>query len=218
MDPVQNVLNFYVLCNKLKDVIRTGWKDWHVNRSRVESIAEHIYSTQMLAIAMHSEFNYDLNIAKVIFMLAVHELEEIIIGDLTQFQISKEEKQKLGHEAVSNILKPLKNGEEIKALILEFDERESKEAKFAYFCDKLDADLQCKLYDEEHCVDVDMEKDARNIHNERVQQLFDEGRSWSDLWMTFGEEKYSYDENFMKVSMFAKNNEIKLNKGEDVSD
>ena len=24
------------LCNKLKSVIRTGWKDWHVNKDRLE--------------------------------------------------------------------------------------------------------------------------------------------------------------------------------------
>ena len=84
----ENVLKYYVLCNKLKDVIRTGWKDWHVERTRVESVAEHIYGVQMLALAMHSEYKYDIDISKVIFMLAVHELEEIIIGDLTLFQIS----------------------------------------------------------------------------------------------------------------------------------
>ena len=50
-----NVVNFYVTCNKLKDVVRTGWKDWGVKRFRIESIAEHIYGVQMLAIAMWSE-------------------------------------------------------------------------------------------------------------------------------------------------------------------
>lgn len=32
---------------------------------------------------------------KVIFMLAIHELGETVIGDLTQFQISRDEKEKL---------------------------------------------------------------------------------------------------------------------------
>ena len=42
------------------DVIRTGWIDWNVKRNRLESVAEHIYSTQMLAIAMKSEYGYDI--------------------------------------------------------------------------------------------------------------------------------------------------------------
>ena len=114
----KNVLDFYVLCNKLKNVIRTGWKDWHVNKERIESVAEHIYGTQMLAIAMHSEYKYDLDISKVIYMLAVHELEEILIGDLTQFQISREEKEKLGHEAIEKVLESLNNKDYIKSILL----------------------------------------------------------------------------------------------------
>ena len=81
------MVKFYVLCNKLKDIVRTGWKNWGVKRERVESIAEHIYGTQMLAIAMWSEYKYDINLTKVLSMLALHELEETKIGDLTLFDM-----------------------------------------------------------------------------------------------------------------------------------
>ena len=131
----------------MKNLIRTGWTDWLVKAPRLESVAEHIYGVEMLAIAMHSEFNYDIDLKKVILMLAVHELEEIKIGDLTYVQISHEEKEIIGHEAVEQILKGLVNGNEIKQLIYEFDERKTPEAQFAYFCDKLECDLQAKLYE-----------------------------------------------------------------------
>ena len=74
MEKEKNVINYYVLCNKLKNVIRTGWKDWNVQRERLESVAEHIFGVQMLAIAMKSEYNYDIDILKVIMMIAIHEL------------------------------------------------------------------------------------------------------------------------------------------------
>lgn len=96
---------------------------------------------------MYSEFKYDIDIYKVIMMLAVHELEETVIGDLTHFEISKEEKERIGHEAVENILSTLLAKDEIKSLIYEFDERKTKEAKFAYHCDKLECNLQCKIYE-----------------------------------------------------------------------
>ena len=32
----EKVINYYVLCNKLKNVIRTGWLDWKVKRERIE--------------------------------------------------------------------------------------------------------------------------------------------------------------------------------------
>ena len=85
----------------MKNVIRTGWKHWEVKKDRLESVAEHIFGVQMLAIAMKSEYQYDIDIMKVIFMIAIHELWESVIWDLTEFDISREEK------ANSKILKLL---------------------------------------------------------------------------------------------------------------
>ncbi len=207
MSKEQKVINYYVLCNKLKDVIRTGWLDWKVQRERIESIAEHVFGVQMLAIAMKSEYKYDINIMKVIYMLAIHEIGETIIGDLTQFQISKEEKEKIEHEAVHKILSSLIDGKQIEELFLEFDAHETKEAMFAYQCDKLECDIQCKLYDQEGCVDVEHQEGNATANDETVKQLL-EGQSWSDMWIDFGQRKYPYDKNFMSVSQYVKDNEI----------
>ena len=38
------------------------------------------------------------------------------------------------------------DGKQIEELFLEFDAHQTKEAMFAYQCDKLECDLQCKLY------------------------------------------------------------------------
>ena len=208
MSKEQNVVNYYVLCNKLKNVIRTGWVDWKVNRERVESIAEHIFGVQMLAIAMKSEYQYDIDIMKVIYMLAIHELGETIIGDLTQFQISKEEKEQMEHEAVHNILSSLIDGEQIESLFLEFDSHSTPEAMFAYQCDKLECDIQSKLYDQEGCVDLEHQEGNATANNEFVKELLETGQSWSDMWIEYGQRKYPYDENFMSVSHYVKNNTI----------
>lgn len=213
MSKEENVINYYVICNRLKDVIRTGWKDWHVKRKRIESVAEHIFGVQMLAIAMKSEYQYDVDIMKVIFMLAIHELGECVIGDLTQFQISKEEKEKLEHEAVHKILSGILDGEKIEELFLEFDSHKTKEAMFAYQCDKLECDLQCKLYDEENCVDLNDQEDNHSFKNTFVQELLSKCHRWSTMWLKFGQSKYPYDDNFRAVSDYAINNNIKKTKG-----
>lgn len=208
MEKERRVVEYYVLCNKLKNLIRTGWKDWNVKRERLESVAEHIYGTQMLAIAMKSEYEYDIDIMKVVFMLAVHELEETCIGDLTQFQISKEEKDKLGHEAVTKVLSKLIDGEQIYKTIEEFDERKTKEALFAHFVDKLECDLQSKLYDEENCVDLNKQQNNKTYYDADVQRLLKEGGSWSDMWLKFGRQKYNYDQNFEAVSKYAQTHKL----------
>lgn len=208
MTKEENVINYYVICNRLKNVIRTGWKNWNVQRERIESVAEHIFGVQMLAIAMKSEYQYDVDIMKVIFMLAVHELGETIIGDLTQFQISKNDKEKLEHEAVNKILSGLLDGNQIEQLFLEFDAHNTKESIFAYQCDKLECDLQSKLYDEEGCVDLNKQDGNDTLKNQRVQELLKNGASWSTMWLKFGQQVYPYDNNFRAVSNYAINNDI----------
>lgn len=212
MSKEENVVKYYVLCNRLKNVIRTGWKNWHVKRERIESVAEHIFGVQMLAIAMKSEFQYDVDLMKVIFMLAIHELGETVIGDLTQFQISKSEKEKIEHEAVHKILNNLLDCSQIENLFLEFDAHVTKEAKFAYQCDKLECDLQSKLYDEEGCVDLNKEKNNALLTNEFVAKMFNTYSTWSEAWMRFGQQVYPYDENFLSVSNYAIENDISEHK------
>ena len=206
MSKEKNVINYYLLCNKLKDVVRSGWKFFKVDRERVESIAEHIYGVQMLAIAMKSEYEYDIDIMKVIYMLAIHELGETIVGDIIIFLPGSEDKLEKEHAAVHQVLSPLLDKEEIEKIFLEFDERKTPEAKFAYQCDKLEADIQCKIYDQENCVDVS--KIDRITTLKRAE--LDRGESWSDMWIDTSQGKYSYDEHFLSVSNYIRNNKISL--------
>ena len=187
----EKIINYYVLCNKLKDIVRSGWKVWNIKRERVESIAEHIYGVQMLAI---------------------HELGETVIGDLTQFEIDSKSKKIIEHKAVHTILNGLIDGEKLEELFLEFDAKETKEAIFAYQCDKLECDLQSKLYDEEKCVDLNDQPNNEVINNKRVKELLNNGASFSEMWLKFGQETYPYDENFRSVSNYALKNNIKVKK------
>lgn len=204
------VLKTYALCNSLKNVIRTGWKDWHVNKERVESIAEHIYGVQMLAIIMHSEYQYNLDLPKVVKMLAIHEMEEILMGDLTLFQIDRDIKEIIGHKAMEAVLSNLISGEELKELIVEFDERKTVEAKFAYYCDKLECDIQAKLYDEGHYVDLNDQKGNNTMNDPAVKKLLESGSSWSSMWLQFGRNRYNYDEHFNEVSLYAETHPISV--------
>ena len=208
MSKEQKVVNYYVICNRLKNVIRTGWKNWNVQRERIESVAEHIFGVQMLAIAMKSEYQYDVDLLKVIYMIAIHELGEITIGDLTQFEITLKEKEKIEHEAVHKILGDLLDRKEIENLFLEFDSHATKEAMFAYQCDKLECDLQCKLYDEEGCVDLNNQEGNISLKDQRVQSLLETENSWSTMWLKFDQQIYPFDKNFKAVSNYVIKNSI----------
>ena len=208
----QIVVEFYRVCNKLKTLIRTGWKDWHVSSERLESVAEHVYSTQMLALAMYSQYEYDFDITKLALMLAIHEIGETVIGDITLYdEISKEEKAIIERKAVLEILKDLNIKDMILSLFDEFEEKKTPIAKFAYQCDKLECDLQSKVYDEQGVVDIYNQDDKYYYTNERVQRLLKKEKTFSNMWLASGQELYPYDENFMKVSTFVKENGITKN-------
>ena len=209
MSKERKVLEFYVLCNRLKNVIRTGWKDWHVSADRLESVAEHIYSTQMLAIAIKYEYNYDIDLYKVIYMIAIHEIGENVIGDITIFDMPKEEKRRIEREAVLKIFKSFTNMEYVKELYFEFEKGETKEAKYAKHCDKLDCTLQAKLYDEQGSVDLNNQEDNKSFHDEEVQKLLKENNnSWSVMMLKLWQNKCDYDDNFNKIIDYACDNKI----------
>lgn len=210
MKKAYNVTKFYVLTNCLKNLIRTGWKDWNVRAERIESVAEHVYGVQMLALAMYSEYQYDIDLAKVMYMLAIHELEEVIIGDLTFRQVSVEDKTRMGHEAIEKILGGLLNGNEIKKIIWEFDEGKTREAKFAYHCDKLECDLQCKLYDEAGYVDPHDQKENIEHSPEVMAKIMSGELTWSYCWMSNDRKKFVDDDSFMEVLDYAIDNKISL--------
>ena len=94
MTDAQKILELYFVTNKLKTVLRQGWINWQVEDARVESIAEHIYGTLMLAVSICANTNQNIDLYKVALMLALHEVEEIIIGDIAFFDIEKAKTKK----------------------------------------------------------------------------------------------------------------------------
>ena len=210
-EKIQNIIHFYVLASTLKDKIRNGWKVWHIERERVESVAEHIYGTCMLAIAIDSEYDFNIDLMRIIKMLVIHELEEIEIKDFTPFdKISNEEKRKMGKGAVEDVLKDLTKKEELLELIEEFENMKTKESIFAKMCDKLESDIQCKLYCEEHCLDVNKSENKSILEDERIQRLIEDGsKTISDFFVeNHKEEILNQDKVFEEIADYIKNNTL----------
>lgn len=69
--------------------------------------------------------------------------------------------------------------------------------------------MQCKLYDEENCVDLNNQTSNISLEDERVQKLMKSGESWGTLWLKFSQNTYPYDENFRAVSNYAIKEKIK---------
>lgn len=206
---IKNLLQFYLLATELKDKIRSGWKVWNIDRQRVESVAEHIYGTCILAIAIDSEFNLNIDINKVVMMLVLHEIEEVKIGDLTPLdKVTQEEKREIGRQAVQEILDTLSKKVEYIELIEEFENMQTKESLFAKMCDKLEADIQCKLYCEENAIDINNSRNAPLLKDERINTLLRKGeKTIADLFIENDRPIYT-EKVFEQIVDYIKQNDL----------
>ena len=214
MTKVENIIQYYVLTNKLKDVVRSGWKYWNIKKQRLESVADHIYGTCMLAIAVWSETLPTVNLAEVLMTLAVHETEEVIIGDLTPFDKGYKEKKEKGEKAVAQIFKNLMCKEIFQTLIKNFDNQSTPEAVFAYKCDKLECDLQAKLYDEQGFAKYE-NADEKIKADARIIKLRDKGiKKVSSYFILFDRQhlskstKEGEEDMFVEISKYIEKNDI----------
>lgn len=213
MEKIENVLKFYYLATRIKYLIRGGWNSehWNITKCRQESVAEHVYGTLMLAIGIKQEFKYDIDLNKVILMLAIHEIGENIIGDITPHQnITKEEKAEIEHRAVKEIFSTIADADYLYELLLEFDERITPESNFAYYIDKLEANLQSKFY-QDNGYHNGMDEQQNNIifTKDKTKKLIEEGASSPfDIWYGYDLELFQDDEVFKEFMGYLKDNNI----------
>ena len=197
MEKSKNIINYWLYANKLKNKIRTGWVEFKISKPRLESVAEHVFSCLQLAIALDSEYDLDLDMFKVLKMLTLHETEEMIMKDYTlRDRITKEEKDKLGMECVLKITNGLRKKDEIISIINEFNERKTKEAIFCYHIDKIDADMQAKLYDLEGVFDIEESKKDLEYYGDRKDEIASKSNTASDYMIESDRPKYDDDEIF----------------------
>jgi len=209
---IKNVCDFYVITHNLKNSFRMGWKVWGIDAERFESVAEHVYGTQMLAFAINSEFELGLDLYKVIFMLAFHELAEALTGDISFISNDKdaptrEEKGQMELEAIKKILAPMNDSGTIHDIFVEFEENKTKEAKFARLVDKLDCDFQVKFYEENGFNDIHKAREGI------FEKLCSEGRakgykSLAKMWIEFDKAQFNYDEVFASIADYIAENDI----------
>ncbi|MBO5477909.1 MAG: HD domain-containing protein [Clostridia bacterium] len=197
----ENILKFYLLATSLKNKIRQGSIYWNVQGPRRESVAEHIYDTCILAIAIDSEYDLKIDLKRVLEMLIIHELEEIVIGDITPFDnVTEQEKLEIGKNAVLDILSSLTKKEDYIALTNEFNARETKEANFAHLCDKLDFDIQMKLYTDRGLISLDENYDSPVFKSGKIKEILANGaKTPSDVFYEYDVNKYKDSNEFKSL-------------------
>lgn len=145
MDEQRNILKFLHEAEKLKSVLRHSW----LSSGRRESTAEHSWRMALMAIVLHPYIKNKPDLFKTLKMVLVHDLVEVYAGDVPIWKrdVSKKitlAKQKKETAAIKKLAKllPGKQGSEIKALWMEFEDGKTPESRFARALDRLEVKLQ----------------------------------------------------------------------------
>jgi putative hydrolases of HD superfamily len=140
MAPIGDDIAFIHEVDKLKNVIR---KSRNISNERYENDAEHSWHACIMAMALQGHANQPVNLSRVLQMLIIHDLGEISCGDTIVYAKNKDhQKEELeAADALFSMLGPDRR-KELLALFMEFEARESPDAKYAHAIDRTEPILQ----------------------------------------------------------------------------
>jgi len=139
-----NLIEFVKTIGKLKKLKRKGWIERKI-RDEIESVADHSFILCILSLIIADKRG--LNKDKLLKMSLIHDIPESIVGDITPYEKSQEEKHELELKAMKKISSLIKDSDTFFNLWLEFEESKSKEAKFLKELDKIEMIFQALEYE-----------------------------------------------------------------------
>lgn len=134
----------------LKSTKRTGWLRAGVDPQKCESVADHAFYVVLFAALFSDE---SLDRATVLDMAIVHDLAEIVVGDLTPSDCSRVEKTERERAAMVELCRALPNGQRWFGVWEAYERQESPEAKFVRAIDRMEMARQAALYAQEEGID-----------------------------------------------------------------
>ncbi len=138
MRPLDSCLGFLREADRLKGVLR---QSSILDGSRKENSAEHSWHLALMAQVLGGYAPPGTDLGRVTAMLLIHDLVEIDAGDLFVYaDAAAQARQEAAEQAAASrifTLLPPGQGEELRALWDEFEERRTPEARFARALDRL---------------------------------------------------------------------------------
>lgn len=212
----REIFKYYKYNYFLRKKKRSGYTNsrWNVITNRVENVSEHVVATFALAMASNSEFDYSAFIEYILITIVAHEIGEAIIDDITPFDgVTPEVKKKLEHEAMNKVLGKMLKKNELLSSLYEFDERVTDRAVLVHYLDKIEADLQTKIFQERGMyLSPDTLREKLVYKNPLARRAIDNGgKTVFDVMYAMDKGIYTIDDRFLEFREmldFVKENSI----------
>lgn len=174
-------LDFFKTVGKSKRLLRTGWVREKVKDP--ESVAEHSFRVSVLAMVLSDKLGHKLDKEKLIKMAILHDLGEVITGDIVTERhdiidlAKRDEKEKEEKEGIREIFDKIGEGDEYVKIFDEMIGRTTPEAKVFWQFDKLEMALQAYEYEEEQGKDLEeffISVGLYHVREPLIKEIFDE--------------------------------------------
>ena len=171
------LFDFFNIVSELKKIPRKGWKE-KLGLQNPESVADHSYLTAIMAMTISDLKGLDT--LKILKMSLLHDLAESITGDFTPDEISKESKNELENQTMSDIFSklPLNLAKNYSKIWDEYQDGKSNEAILVHDVDRLEMALQAHKYRLEGLPEDKLESffssARKDIRNDDMLEIFDE--------------------------------------------
>jgi putative hydrolases of HD superfamily len=167
---------FITEIDKVKSIYR---KSKTFSGEKYENDAEHSWHICMMAMVLAEHSNEQIDILRVIKMLLIHDIVEIDAGDTFLYAENRNEVFETEKAAADRIfgLLPKNQAEEFMNLWLEFEAKETSEAKFAGSLDRIQPMLA-------NCINHSQTWTENNVKAEQVyakNQVIENGSK--SLWV-----------------------------------
>ena len=135
MERLEKQMEFILEVDKVKKIVRQTYLS---DASRKENDAEHSWHLALMAVLLKEYSNEEVDLAKVIPMVLIHDLVEIDAGDTYAYDEAgaktKRERETKAADRIFGLL-PSDQGTWLRELWEEFEAYETAEAKFAHVLD-----------------------------------------------------------------------------------
>ncbi|MBB3897386.1 HD domain-containing protein [Roseococcus suduntuyensis] len=134
-DRLAAIQGFLNLCDRLKHVHRAAR-----TQGRLENSAEHAWHVAMIAVLLAEEVDPRPDLARVLSMIAVHDVIEIEAGDTFAFDeaglLTQQAREQAAAARIFGTLPP-DLAARLSTLWAEFEAQDTPDARFAMGCDRL---------------------------------------------------------------------------------
>ena len=146
----------YLIFDMLGDLRRSGPIQWCVDRFRTADIKNHIFDLIVLTKTIKPYLPSYVNTEKMIDYAIIHDLEEVITGDITTFEgVTQEEKNRVSKIAMAYLISEFGDILNLDSLFADYEEKKDLEAKILHMIDKVQSSIEFLKYDNEKKIDMD---------------------------------------------------------------